>query len=114
MSTLTFPEQNLHALRHVNAEEHVEITNHRRDSSQECSFCNGVLREIALPECLGAEVPFDNKLAVNTAKNANDDKENDLEEMPIPIVRDLEHDELSSSEGIHELALPLEEPNPRA
>ena len=101
MATLTFPEQNFHHLRHVNLQKHVWETQNGCDTRQDNGLHNRMLGQILLAECLNAEIPLDDKRSVQTAKNADEDKEDQLEEMPRAIVLHLKHDQLSGSKGIH-------------
>jgi hypothetical protein len=101
MSVSALLEQNLHAFRHVNPEEHVGVADDRREHRQGDCFCNGVVRKKLLPEDLHLEVPLYDKGAVKAAENSNDDIEQNLKKVPAAIVFDLEHDKLAGSKRIH-------------
>lgn len=85
-------KQNLHALRHVNAQKHVGVADDGRHEREEGGLGDGVVFEVALAERLHAEVPFDDELAVESAKDAEEDEEDDFEKVPVAVVADLEHD----------------------
>jgi hypothetical protein len=101
MSVSALLEQNLHAFRHVNPEEHVGVADNCREHRQGDCFCDGVVREKLLPEDLHLEVPLDDEGAVKAAENSNDDIEQNLKKVPATIVFDLEHDKLAGSKRIH-------------
>lgn len=101
MGSFTFSEENLHALGHIDPQEHIWVTNNGSDKSQNRCFPDWVLREILLTEGLDAQVPFDYKRTVEPTKNTKDDVKDDFKEVPVTVILDLEHDQLTGSERIH-------------
>lgn len=96
-------EQYFHALRHVDPQEHVGVTNDRCHDCKNYCLSDGVRRQVLLAEDLHLQVPLYDEGAVEAAEDADDEVEEDLEEVPRAVVFDLEHDELASAEGIHGL-----------
>ena len=92
MSAFALLEENLHALCHIDAQEHVRIAEDGRESCQKRGFEDRVLAEVSLPESLSSEVPLHNESAVQSAEDADDDVEDDLEEVPASVVLYREHD----------------------
>ena len=101
MISLAFFKEYLHAFRHVNPEEHIRIANDGGEDSQNNSFRNLVIAQIFLPKDLHPEIPFHDESAIKTTERSNDEVKQYLKEVPRPIVLDLEHDKLTSPEGIH-------------
>jgi len=103
MTTLTFQKQDLHTLCHIDAQKFVRVTKNSRRCSEYSGLKNRVLAKIAFSESLHSEIPFDDKGAVQTTEDSEDDVEEYFEEVPLSIVAHGEHDELSCTEGIHGL-----------
>lgn len=82
VATLTLDEKMFHALCHINAKKHVWITDHSREESQKGGFDNGVLCKIFFPKRLRPQVPFDHEGAIQSAKDADNNIKDNLEEMP--------------------------------
>ena len=101
VSTLTFQEQNLHTLRHIDSQKHVRVAEQRRAGSQQGSLKNSIIRQVFLPERLSPEIPFDDKGAVEAAEDAEEDEDDDFEEVPGPVVTDGEHNQLACSKRVH-------------
>lgn len=92
MVGLTFSEENLHTLRHVDPQEHVGIAYDRRKDCQKCGFENGILRKVFLAESLRPQVPLDHECTIEPSEYPQDDVEYDLEEMPRTIIAYFKHD----------------------
>lgn len=103
LALLALSKQNLHALRHVNSQKHVGVAYDTRDDGQDDSLSNRVRSKVLFAKDLHLEIPFDDKGAVKTAENTNDEVEDDLEKVPRTIVRNVEHNQLTSTEGVHGL-----------
>lgn len=101
MATLTFKEQNLHALCHIDAQKLVRIAKNCGKGRKQSGFQNGVLGKVSLAKGLRTKVPFDDQCSVETSKYTNNDIEDDFKEMPGSVVADREHDELAGPERIH-------------
>lgn len=101
LAPFTLFEEDLHALGHVYAEEHAGIADNGCPCCEERRFEDGILGEVLLAEGLGSKIPFYDEGAIETAEDADDDVKDYFEEMPGAVVADLEHDELTRSEGIH-------------
>lgn len=124
-SALALPEQDGHTLGHVNSQESVEVPYDGRDDSKCDSFGDSVLREMFSSKFGDLQVELDDEGSIQTLlttishimqagyrtnrktakraypKDSEDDEEYNLEEMPIPIVSDLEQYQLSCSERVH-------------
>lgn len=61
-----------------------------------------MLGQIFLAKSLSAQVPFDGHRAVQPAEHAEDDKVDELKEVPCAVVLDLEHDQLPRAERVDE------------
>jgi hypothetical protein len=103
VTTLTLQKQNLHTFRHINAQKLVRVAKNSRRCSEYSGFKNRILTEIALSESLYSEVPFDDKGAIESTEDSEDDVEEDFEEVPLAVVAYGEHDELACTEGVHGL-----------
>jgi len=101
VAVLALYEQYFHALRHINPQEHVWKADKGGEGRKQCCLKNGIFCQVLLPETLCTQIPLDHELTIKTAKDSKYDVKYDLEEMPIPIVSDLEHDKLASAEWIH-------------
>ena len=69
--TIALPEEDFHALCHVNTEEVVEPSNHRGDSSQYDGLRDGVFSKVTLPERCDLEVELDDKRTIQTLRFKN-------------------------------------------
>jgi hypothetical protein len=98
---LTFSEKYRHAFGHVYSQELVEVTEHSCKHGEDHDFRFRGIGEILSAESHYLEVEFNNESAVESSKYPKDDEENDFEEVPVSIVRDLENDEFSGSKWIH-------------
>ena len=92
MATFAFEKQYFHALGHINAKELIRVAHNGSESGQKCGFQDGVLGEICFSECLRAQIPLDNKGAIETSEDTNEHVEGQLEEVPLSIVGNCEHD----------------------
>ena len=101
MPAFAFQKQNLHAFRHIDAQEHIWITNNGRDDCQQGSFQYWLAFKVFFAERLYSEIPLNDECAVKPSEHSNDEIEQDLKEVPRAIVFDLKHDELPRSEWIH-------------
>lgn len=101
LAAFTLFEEDLHALSHVDAEEHAGIADDGCPCCKERRLEDGIPGEVLLAEGLGSKIPFYDEGAIETAEYADDDIEDYFEEMPGAVVADLEHDELACPEGIH-------------
>lgn len=101
VSDFAFLEQDLHALGHVDAEEHVRVADDGRDDGKGDCFGDGVVGQILFAEHLHFKIPLDDKGAVEATKDADEQVEENLEEVPAAVVFDLKHDELAGAEGVH-------------
>lgn len=96
-----FLEQNLHALGHVDPQEHVRVADDSRGDRERDGFRDGVVCQVLFAEDLHFEIPLYDESAVEAAEDADEEVGQDLKEVPAAVVFDLEHDELPGAEGVH-------------
>jgi len=98
---LAFLEEDLHALCHVDSQEHVWVADDCCYYRQGNCLGDGVCCEILLAEDLHLEIPLHDECAIQATKDADDEVEEDFEKVPALVVFHLEHDELAGSKGVH-------------
>jgi hypothetical protein len=74
----TLFKQSFHFLCHVDSEPCVPVTCYSRDEGEDNDFGDGVLGEVFFAEGLSAKIEFYDECAVEAAKDAQDDEEEDL------------------------------------
>lgn len=79
---LALLEEDFHALRHVDAQEHVRVADDGCDDGEDHCLGDGVGGEVLLAKDLHLQVPFDDEGAVQPAEDADHQVEEDLEEVP--------------------------------
>lgn len=55
---VTLPEQYRHALRHINPQKPVEVSNHSCENGKSHSLSHSVIREVPTTECGNLQVEF--------------------------------------------------------
>lgn len=105
VSILTLLEQYLHALSHVDSEEHIRVADDSRENRQGNCLCDGIIPKVLFPKDLHLEIPLDDESPIQATERSDNEIEQDLKEVPATIVLDLEHDELTCSKGIHCLSI---------
>lgn len=104
MISFTLLEQNLHAFGHVYSQEHVRVADDGGGKCKEGCLYDWILPQKFLPKCLYSQIPLDHKRTIQASKYADENVEYNFEEVPCPVIFDLEHDQLSRSEWVHSLA----------
>jgi len=118
-TTLTFSEEDKKAFGHIHAKELVPISYYGSECCEENSLRDTMISKELAPERSDLKVEFDHQSAVKTLyfcqviqnkkeqgtdpKGTDDDEEDDLEEMPVPVIRNLEEHKFPGSEGVHSL-----------
>lgn len=101
VACLAFLEEDLHALCHVDSQEHVRVADDGCDYRQGNCLGDGVCGQILLAEDLHFEVPLHDECAIQATEDSDDEVEEDFEKVPALVVFHLEHDELAGSKGVH-------------
>ena len=118
-ATFTLSEEDIKAFGHIHAKELVPISNYGSECCEEDSLRDTMINKELAPERGDLKVEFDHQGAVETLhfcqviqdkkeqetnpKDTYDDEEDDLEEMPVPVIRDLEEHKFSALEKVHSL-----------
>lgn len=75
MATLTFPEEDLHALSHVDPEKLIRIADDCRQNGEEDRFRDLIITKVLLSEHLYSQVPLHDKRTVQATESSNDEIE---------------------------------------
>ena len=121
---VALPEEHGHARRHIYTQKSVEIPYHRRHSGKSHRFRNGMICQILAAECRDLEIKLDNKGPIQTLdkrikgnfqapqlkrsanpEDSQDDKKDDLKEMPVTIIGHLEEYKFPCTKRIHGLMI---------
>ena len=118
-ATFTLSEEDKKALGHIHAKELVPISNYGSECCEKDSLRDTMISKELAPERGNLKVEFDHQSPVETLyfcqmiqekkgqgtnpKDTYDDEEDDLEEMPVSVIRDLEEHKFPGSERVHSL-----------